>query len=143
MFLLRMCEPTTKARFREMIDKQRQTGRTPRTYRMTIDRASGNIQGFRYACRVSMRHCLTEAVLEKFRNHFSRGRSGSTTGQRWVNKLIDWLKRENVPKQERPMQSAQNRSEKNPRATVSFGIAASHCRNVRRELKGPTRKLPS
>ena len=108
MFLLRMCEPTTTKPFREMINKQRQEqDQTPRTYRMTIDwqpPETFKASAMRAGVDASL---LTEAVLEKFRNHYAEGQE-CTTGQ-WVNKLIDWLKRENVSQQERP-QSAQNQN---------------------------------
>ena len=99
-----------EARFREMINKQRQEqDQTPRTYRMTIDwqpPETFKASAMRAGVDASL---LTEAVLEKFRNHYAEGQE-CTTGQ-WVNKLIDWLKRENVSQQERP-QSAQNQEQK-------------------------------
>lgn len=48
---------------------------------------------------------LTDAVLDKFRNHYAEGQE-CTTGQ-WVNRLIDWLKREKPIQAHQPQTAAQ------------------------------------
>lgn len=99
-------EPSAAARAKPDVSEKLfpQQQDRPRTYRMTSDWQPP--ETFEASARIAAIDpaLLTDAVLDKFRNHFADGVE-CTAGQ-WVNRLVDWLKRE---KAAQVTQSAQAR----------------------------------